>query len=150
MGLLGGLFGGGGFSGGGAFNSTSSNPVTNNTTNKTETINTVDNRIGEDGAVFGGNVTLGPGDISGTVTIQNVDQGAVLAGKDIALESLKGIGAALNATQSVASDSISQAYGLANEARQSETSGAINNLVKYATWVALAGICAYAITKYGK
>lgn len=135
-----------GFSGGGAFNSTST-PVT---ATSDATINTVDNRAGGDASVYGGNVSLNPGDIQGTVNVSTTDQGAILAGKDISLEALKLVAGNTSALKSVASDSISQAYGLANQARQSETSGAINNFLKYATILGVAGLGAWALVRYSK
>lgn len=120
------------------------------TSNLDQTISTVDNRAAGSGSVFGGNVSVNPGDINGSLSISTTDQGAILAGKDIALESIAALTSSVNATKSVASDSISQAYGLANSARQSETSGAINNFLKYGAIVAVCGFAAYAIVKYGK
>ncbi len=160
MGLFSGLsdiFGGGGqgvgsssgvtgFSGGGAFN----NSDETRNLNQDQTTSNVDNRVGEDYSVFGGNVTVNPGDITGSLSVSTTDQGAILAGKDIALESIGALMNAVNSTKSVASDSISQAYGLANSARQSETSGAINNFLKYGSIVLVCGFAAYAIVKYGK
>lgn len=147
MSLLGGLFGGGGggFSGGGAFNNTST-PTTNNTST-TETISNVDNRVGGDNAVFGGNLSFNPGDIEGAVTLQQTDLGAIAAGTDIALESIRALANSVAGIQSTASDTVSQGFDLANEARQSETSGAINNLVMYAAGVIVIGIIAWAVVR---
>lgn len=132
---------------------TSDASTRSSTSNLEETISTVDNRVARDSAAVGGNVTTGSGDLNG-VTISTTDQGAVKGGVDIALESIRRISDASKssqaAVQSVASDSIGQAFGLANEARQSETSGAINNFLKYGVWVALAGIAAYVIVRHGK
>ena len=128
------------FSGG---NSTSSNPVTN-TTNTTD-LSRVDSRVIESGANVGGDVQVTGN--SGALTITTTDQGAVKAGTDIALESMRGLASNVNATESIARDSISQAYGLANQARQSETSGAINNLLQYAFWIGAIGIAAWAFTR---
>jgi hypothetical protein len=124
-----------------------------NTTLDTTTSN-VDNRNADGNAVVGGNVTTGSGDISGSLQITTTDLGAVKGGVDIAMESLRriseGTSGAVAAVKSVTSDSIAQAYGLANSARQSETSGAINNFLKYGVWIALAGIAAYVVVKHGK
>lgn len=121
----------------------SSSPT--NTTSQTldQTISTVDNRVSEAGAAVGGNVTLGPGDIAGQVNISTTDQGTVLAAKDVILESLKGITGAAESQQNASKNTITEAFSLANAARQSETSGAINNFLKYGVWVALAGIAVY-------
>lgn len=135
--------------GGDSASSTSSSNTTLDTTTST-----VDNRVAHDNAAVGGNVTTGSGDINGSLQITTTDQGAVKGGVDIALESLRRISDStsnsLASVKSVASDSIGQAYGLANQARQSETSGAINNVLKYGVWVALAGIAAYVIVRHGK
>lgn len=129
---------------------TSDASTRSSTSNLESTISTVDNRVGGDRAVFGGNVTVNPGDIAGTLNISTTDQGAILAGKDIALESIGALANSVAAVKSVASDSISQSFGLANEARQSETSGAINNFLKYGAIVAVCGFAAYVIVKWGK
>jgi hypothetical protein len=132
----------------------SSSSSSNTTTNVDTTTSTVDNRVTEGNAAVGGNVTTGSGDINGSLHVTTTDQGAVKGGVDIALESLRKISdstsGSLAAVKSVASDSIGQAYGLANQARQSETSGAINNFLKYGVWVAIAGIAAFVIVKSGK
>jgi len=136
-------------SSGGKGNSRAQTSSSTTTNTSQTTVNTVDNRaVQGDNARIGGNVTVNPGDSPiGTLNISTTDQGAVQAGLDIALESLQGLFRQTNATQSIASDSISQAYGLANEARQSETSGAINNFLKYGTWVALAALVAWAVVR---
>jgi hypothetical protein len=127
------------------------------TTTTQNTINTVDNRaVQGDFAAIGGNVTVNTGESSQikSLNISTTDQGAVRAGLDIALQSLGGlrdiVGNTLRANSSVASDSIAQAYGLANEARQSETSGAINNFLKYGAVILVIGIIAYAVVKTKK
>jgi len=139
------------FSSGGIGNST---PTTNNDTKtitSQSTINTVDNRaVQGNGATIGGNVTVNSGEAS-QVDIHTTDLGAIKGGLDLAFESLQGIqSAAKNATDSnasIASDSISQAYGLANEARQSETSAALNNFLKYGAIIAGLAIIAWAVAR---
>lgn len=134
---------------GGKGNSQAQTSSTTSTTNESTTINTVDNRaVQGDDARIGGNVTLTG--TSGPITIETTDQGAVQAGLDLALESLGGIHNLVNANASVAKDSISQAYGLANQARQSETSGAINNALKYFALIAVIGIIAWAYARSRK
>lgn len=121
------------------------------TTNVSSTVNTVDNRIVDgDNARIGGNVTVNPGENVGGINISTTDQGAIQAGLDIALESLGFAASSQAGIKSVASDSISQAYDLAQSARQSETSGAINNFLKYGVWIGLAAIAAYAFVQYRK
>jgi len=126
------------------------NTSSQTTTNTTQsTINTVDNRaIQGDNAIVGGNVTLNTGEAS-QVSVTSTDLGAIKGGLDLAFESIRHIQEATAgsnaAVKSVASDSIAQAYGLANEARQSETSGAINSLTKYLFWIALAGVVVYGL-----
>jgi hypothetical protein len=139
---------------GGKGNSKANTQATTTTTTNQSTINTVDNRaIQGDNAIVGGNITLNTGD-SAQVDLTMTDLGAVRGGLDLALESLRGIQSATSganaAVMSVASDSIGQAYGLANEARQSETSGAINNLAKYLFWIALAGVVVYGFKNLKK
>lgn len=128
--------------------SSSSSRNTTASSNQTvqETMNNVDNRATQGDGSIGGNVNLNLGTSAtlSDVTISTTDQGAVKAGLDMALESLAGMQNVVKANASVASDSISQAYGLANAARQSETSGAINNALKYFALVAGLGILAWA------
>lgn len=141
-------------SSGGKGSSQSKTQSQTSTQTETSTVNTVDNRIvdGND-ARIGGNVSVNSGDNhSGTINVSTTDQGAVQAGLDLALESLGFASSTQAGIKSVAADSISQAYDLAQEARQSETSGAINKFAKYAAIIAVIGIVAYAFTrsKYSK
>lgn len=135
------------FDSGGKGNSRAQTSSATSTNTSQETYNTVDNRaVQGDGAVFGGNVTV-TGSQGGPLTISTTDQGAVAAGLDVALESLAGVRGLVEANASIAKDSISQAYGLANQARQSETSGAINNALKYFAVIAVIGIAAWAYSR---
>jgi len=110
-------------------------------------ITTVDNRVGGDDAVFGGNVTVNPGDSPiGTLAISTTDQGAVRAGLDATLEALNFASGTQEGHASLARDLTSQAFDLAQSARQSETSGAINNLVKVLGVIAALITIAYAYT----
>lgn len=141
-------------SSGGKGNSRANTNSDTRTTTSSSTINTVDNRAIEgNGAVVGGNVTVNSGDAS-QVNLQTTDLGAIAGGLDLALESLHGIQQATAgstaALQSVTHDSIQQAYDLANEARQSESSGAFNNFVKIAAVVAVVAIIAYVAVKSKK
>lgn len=138
--------GGSGASGKGTSQSkTDSTTVTSTTTSNT---NNVDNRIVDgDNARIGGNVNVNTGDSSAPINISTTDQGAVQAGLDLALEALGFAGSTQAGIKSVASDSISQAYDLAQAARQSETSGAINNFARLAAIVAVVGVVAYAFTR---
>lgn len=141
-------------SSGGKGNSRAQTSSTTTTNTDQTTINTVDNRaVQGDNALIGGNVTVNSGEAS-QISVQQTDLGAIGAGLDIALESLGVIQSATSgsiaAVRSVANDSIDKAYGLANQARQSETSGAINSLTKYLFWIALAGVAAYAFVKLKK
>jgi hypothetical protein len=156
-------------SSGGKGNSRAQTSSSTTTNTESTTINTVDNRaVQGDNATVGGNVTVNSGEAS-SVNVQQTDLGAIGAGLDIALESLGSIQSAtsgafglvgdltkkvLDASQSNTSrvlasndSTISSAYSLANQARQSETSGAINNLTKYLLWIALAGIAAFVLVR---
>lgn len=141
-------------SSGGKGNSRSQTASSTTTNTTSSTINTVDNRaVQGDNATVGGNVTVNSGE-SSQVSVTMTDLGAISKGLDVALESIAGIqsatSGAVEANKSIASDSIAQAYGLANEARQSETSGAINNFLKFAAIIAVVGIIAYAVVKTKK
>lgn len=122
------------------------------TTTKDSTVNTVDNRVGGDGAIFGGNVTFNPGDSPiGTINLQQTDHGAIMAGTDVALESLEFAKSTqsgfVDSVVSTTKDLASQAFSSASEARKSETAGAIQQFVKVAAIVAVVAIAAYAYTK---
>ena len=127
-------FGGGGFFGGGA------KQAETNTNSQQSGFSEVD------GPVTSLNLNLGQGKNSSAV-INMLDGGAVLGGLDVAKEALKQIAAAQkNAGDSVNSQ-VSQAYALANQARQSETSGAINNVLKYGAIVVGIALAAWALVK---
>lgn len=122
--------------------------TTNNTSNEETTITETDNRVGGDNAVFGGNVSLNPNDSPiGSINVTTTDQGAVRGGVDIALESLDFARSTQEGIKSVAKDSISQGFDLAQAARQSETSGAINNFLKFGAIIAVAGLAAWAFIR---
>jgi Zn-dependent alcohol dehydrogenase len=130
-----------------SFGGKSKSSSSNTTNNEETTVTTVDNRVAEDSAAVGGNVTTGSGDINGSLSISTTDQGAIKGGVDIALESVDALSKALAGTQQAAGEQTTKAFALADNARQSETSGAINNFLKYGVWIALAGIAAYALTR---
>lgn len=118
-------------------NSSRANTSTSNLT-QDQTISSVDNRVSEAGAAVGGNVNTGPGDINGSLSISTTDQGAILAAKDIVLESIKSLDTQNKAVQSTTSDSIKGAYDLSNKARQSAQTENTNNFLKYGAMVAIA------------
>lgn len=131
------------FGGGSKSSSTTNNNI------KDTTITETDNRVGGDNAVFGGNVSINPSDSPvGAINVTTTDLGAIKGGVDIALESIAGIQNAnkstIDAIKSTTSDTIGQAFGLANEARQSETSAAIQNLLKYGAGIVALGLLVWA------
>jgi hypothetical protein len=131
-------------SGKGNSESDTANQTTTNTS--TETYTTVDNRaVQGDDARIGGNV--GVVGNSGALTISTTDQGAVQAGLDLALESLGVIQNLTTSQQSSNRDTISSAFGLADKARQSETSNAIQSLLKYGAAVVVIALIAWAYTR---
>lgn len=122
-------------------NSTPKTTNTSTTNTSQTTVNTVDNRaVQGDNANIGGNVTLNAGDIQAPVNVSTTDFGAVQSALDFALEST-------TRAQTAVGESVKQAYGLANEARQSETSGAINNFLKYGAIVAVVVAVAWVATR---
>jgi hypothetical protein len=134
---------GSGTSGKGSSSSRTAQQTTTNTMQST--INTVDNRAVEgDHARIGGNVSVHG---SEGVTITTTDQGAVQAGLDLALESLGTIKDITNTSQSVQRDVTYQAFDLADKARQSETSNAIQSVLKYGAIIAVLAILAWAYSK---
>ena len=134
------------FSSAGKGNSNSQTASTTNTSNTSTTINTVDNRaVQGDGAAIGGNVTVSSNE--GSLNISTTDQGAVQAGLDLALESLGTIQNLAAAHESSNRDTIYNAFSLADKARQSETSNAIQSTLKYGAIIAAIALIAWAYTK---
>lgn len=170
MGGFGGLFdvfggGGGGssFSGGGIGSSQSAQSSTSTTT--TLDMSRVDNSVLSEGSFRAGDINIvttpgaavdnpssAPGStLSGAgVNISMVDPGALQTARMIVADSLDQIGANLQAVGSVASDSISQAYQLAEGARKSETAGALQDFTRYGAAILIAGILGYVIVKGSK
>jgi hypothetical protein len=118
------------------------------TTNLEATITNTDNRVGGDNAVFGGNLSVSPVNSSGDINVVQTDLGAIKGSLDFAGESLgfaQSIGAqSIKSANDIASRAITEQSALANSARQSETSGAINNFLKYGAIIAAIAIAAYA------
>lgn len=126
--------------------------TTSNVSTETEsfTSNNVDNRVAEgDGAIMEGNTALNLVDSEfGDLNLTMTDLGAVAQGLGIArasLDSLVGI-----AGESIAAGQAStkQAYSLAENARQSETSGAIQNTLYIGGALVALAIIAYAVKRY--
>lgn len=125
--------------------SDSDTATTTTTTSTQQTFNTVDSRAVEgDGARIGGNVAL-IGSSGNTVT--TTDQGAVQAGLDLALESLGAVQNLTRSQQDSTRDTIGNAFALADKARQSETSNALQSSLKYAAIVIVVGLIAWAVSK---
>lgn len=81
------------------------------------------------------------------VSIQTLDGGAVLGGLDVARKSLDIVDAVNSRSTAALSAQVGQAYQLANQARQSETSGAINNVLKYGAVVLGLAVLAWAAVR---
>lgn len=132
--------------------SSKSSTASSNSTAET-TFNTVDNRVGGDDAILGGNTSLNVADASvGDVRITTSDYGAVAGGLRTALEALEGgyalsenaisnnsvtIDRALDAiseTNAVANQqtlqAIDRSFSLAGESSRTETATALNNFMK--------------------
>lgn len=123
-----------------------------NTTNVTETnLNSVDNRVGEAGAVFGGNLSVSPINSSGDISVNMTDLGAIKGGLDLAGESLgfaRGIGSdAIKSAQDIAARSITEQSALALAARQSEAAGGFENFLKYGAIVAAVAVVGFLVYK---
>lgn len=136
------------FSSGGKGNSRAQTSSTTTTNNTSTTLNSVDNRaVQGDGAALGGNITVSGVEGGGAVTINNTDAGAVAAGLDLALESLATVKDITNTSASVQRDVTYQAFDLADKARQSETSNAIQSTLKYGAIVAVIALLAWGYAK---
>lgn len=125
----------------------SSSKAKSTTTTTTQDVTTVDNRVSEAGAIMGGNVSINTQGSPGNVTVQSLDPGAIAAGRDLGLAALDLVRQAQETTTAASERQISQAYGLAQAARQSETSGAINNFAKYGALVVVVAVLAWAWSK---
>lgn len=139
-----------------------SKPVTNTSTSSTttqSTSNTVDNRVAEGaGAVLGGNTSLNlnQSDVAELV-INQTDLGAVMGGLGLATHALDSVleGASrvlesADKTQKTQTSLVDRAFSLADSARQSETSGAIQNTLKYGAIIVGLAILAFAAVKLSK
>lgn len=126
----------------------SSSKAKSYTTTTTQDVTTVDNRVGEAGAIMGGNVSINAqGSPVGNLTVQSLDPGAIAAGKDVALSALDLVRQATETSTAASERNIAQAYGLAQAARQSETAGAINNFARYGAIVLGLAVLAWAWSK---
>lgn len=126
----------------------SSSKAVSSTATTTQDVTTVDNRVAEAGALMGGNVSVNAqGAPVGNLSIQNLDPGAIAAGKDVALSALDLVRQAQETTSAANERQVTQAYGLAQAARQSETSGAINNFARYGAIVVGLAVLAWAWSK---
>jgi hypothetical protein len=132
--------GGGSFSGGGIGSSQSAQESTSTTTTNDQS--KVDNRDLGGSSFAGGDMSLVTGDTA-QIDITTIDPGALATARAIVSDSMGHLQDSLNSVQSLASDSIQQAYSLAQDARKSETAGAIDQFVSYVFWLGLAGIVAY-------
>lgn len=103
-------------------------------------------------------VNITGGGKKSTTAVSLVDGGAIrgalelgqalsLASLDFARQTQEGSAAIQNSTAAALNDSVKASYGLANSARQSETSGAINNFLKYGAIVVGLAIAAYALRR---
>jgi len=105
------------------------------------------------GVATANNISLTTGKNS-TANVVTTDFGAVVKSLDFAGESLKfaqstqaGIAELARASNSSANSFANSAYALANKARQSAGQEAGGDILKYAAWLAVAGIIAYAYIK---
>jgi hypothetical protein len=83
----------------------------------------------------------------GTAVFQMLDGGAVMGSLDLAREALAQVVAVQKGANDAVTSQAAQAYQLANQARQSETSGAINNFLKYGAIVLGLALGAWALVK---
>lgn len=135
-------------SSGGKGNSRAQTSSSTTTSTSQETTNNVDSRaVQGDNAAIGGNVTLSGTQSGGPITISTTDQGAVAAGLDLALESLNTIKSLSASHESTLKDTTQNAFALADSARQSETSNAIQNTLKYGALIVALAIIAWAVVK---
>jgi hypothetical protein len=103
-----------------------------------------DNRVAESGSVLGGNLSISPVNSSGDVNVTQTDLGAIRGALDTVGETLAFARSTQEANANLAAQSVTAGAALANNARQSETSGAINNFLKYGAIVAGIAFLAWA------
>lgn len=125
----------GGFLGGGFFGSGGKSSETSTNTQEAGFSNV-------DGPATSLNVTG-----ADSVTLNQLDDGAIGRALDFAGEALNFAQATQSGSQAADAAQVSKAYQLADQARQSETSGAINNVLTYGALVLVVGIIAWAATR---
>ncbi len=137
---------------GGKGNSRSQTATSNQTTTEQFTSNNVDNRVSEgDGAIFGGNTALNLVDAPvGVLNLNMTDLGAVAAGVGLARSSMDSLVGIAESSISASQGYVAQAYSLADKARQSETSGAIQNTLYIGGGLIALAIIAYAVSRAKK
>ncbi len=117
--------------------------------NKKSSTDTLDQQSGFSeigGSATSANLSVDVGK-KGTAVFNMLDGGAVLGSLDLAKEALAQIAAVQQGASDAVTAQAGQAYNLANQARQSETSGAINNVLKYGAIIVGIAIAAWAVVK---
>lgn len=123
-------------------NTTSSNTTVDNT------FNNVDNRVGDEGSIIGGNTNLNASNSQfGNVTITQSDQGAINAGLQLALESLDSIDKNNAVNAQVTQDAVSRSLALAGETSKDEAARAVESFMKIGAIVLLGGGALFVLLK---
>src|SRR5437868_3816871 len=117
--------------------------------NKKSATDTVSQQTGF--SEIGGNATSATLNVEvgkkGSAVFNMLDGGAVMGSLDLAREALAQVAAVQKGASDAVTSQATQAYALANQARQSETSGAINNFLKYGAIVVGIALAAWAVVK---
>lgn len=127
--------------------SSRSNTSSSNTT-VDNTFNNVDNRVGDEGSVIGGNTNLNASNSQfGNVSIVQSDQGAINAGLTLALESLDSIDQNNAVNAQTTQDAVSRSLALAGETSKDEAARAVESFMKIGAIVILGGGALFVLLK---
>ncbi len=127
--------------------SSRSNTSSSNTT-VDNTFNNVDNRVGEEGSIVGGNTNLNASNSRfGNVSIVQSDQGAINAGLTLALESLDSIDQNSAVNAQTTQDAVSRSLALAGETSKDEAARAVESFMKIGAIVILGGGALFVLLK---
>ena len=125
----------------------SKSSTSNLTENTTNTFNNVDNRVGSDDGIIGGNSTLNLSEssVDGTINLTNTDYGAIQGGISTTLAALDTIEETNAVANQQTMQAIDRSFALAGEATKSEAAGALQDFMKWGALVLLGGGALYLL-----
>lgn len=121
------------------------------TTNREQVLQNVDNRVTEgDGAVIGGNLTVGQGDGGGDISIMQTDLGALDTAENVVNRGFESQDKTLSSFSGVVGSAVSAAQSLgasALQTAQNVTRDETGKTIQYALIVGAAVALAYVLSK---